>query len=107
MFTRKEYLENSIGEGSLEAHRRYYRQFVDDKYIEFVVRHIGGHFLLNSADIDFNDIPLRKWDLIPFPSWCPTLAKALGDKCFGSLSDRVCIAKEAARQWVEKTKSEG
>jgi len=94
--TRKEYLSSS----SPTAHREYYAQYVTDA----IVSHVGtaiGQKLLRSTDEHFNDIPLRRWDDIGW-GMRPDF-KAYGDS--DSLAGRVCIVKEAARQWLEQERS--
>lgn len=99
--TRQEYMK-AAREGDREAaHRAYYGQFVNQRTIHRVVNHVGEERLLRSQDKDaFNDIPMKVWDeLVP---WLPGsgLFRKAGDyytNCGG-----VCLAKEAARQWLEQ-----
>lgn len=98
MMTRKDYLSASRDEAHV-AHRRYYGQFVDQRTITAVVREIGADKLLASTDPHFNDIPLARWDrLVDFLPLAASLRDA-GD--YLTLGGGVCIAKEAARQYVE------
>ena len=94
--TREEYLNTP----SLEAHRTYYGQFVSPRTIAVVVSVIGAERLLGSTDPHFNDIPLKVWDaLAPIPLAVSFLS--LGD--FPTPAGSVCVAKEAARQFVERS----
>ncbi len=115
-FTRQQYLAQSREPG---AHRRYYAQLVNDRTIAAVVQAIGRTRLLASTDPHYNDIPLQVWDrLCGF-----TMANygyARGDKTrmsapafplaqrfeelndYPTLAGLVCVAKEAARQYVER-----
>lgn len=79
VFTHKDYLDG------LCTHREYYGQFVTSYIRGVVLSNIGKDKIKKSADEHFNDIPLKLWDRLP-----------LGRS--GSLSQKVCIAKEAARQ---------
>jgi len=73
------------------THRKHFAQFVTQQTIDNVVRAIGAKKIISSTDFYLNDIPLKKWD---------RLAPMLMRKGF-SLSDCVCTAKEAARQYIE------
>ena len=101
-FTRDEYMAFSGTEGAWDAHRRYYAQFFDPDYIHRVAVQIGKSRLLASTDPHLNDIPLHMWDVAPEPHHYKSSLKAVGD--FWSLNARVCVAKEAARQFIEKNK---
>jgi hypothetical protein len=119
MITRAQYMERSgevfrAGGDTMAVHRAYYAQYVNEHTIDYVVRCIGGERLLASTDPHLNDIPLREWDglcwfrqrhsniewfaagLLP----CNRIAKELGT--WMSPSDLGYIAKEAARQWIER-----
>lgn len=109
-FTKAEFWkEHAANNGDRAAntalHRKYYGQFVTPAVIDTVVRFIGRDVILNSTNKDgcFNDIPLLRWD---------KLSGLIGAMCNGhirrcngsggvSLSDHVCVAKEAAKQWRE------
>lgn len=98
MYTRTQYLADSYAEG-VTAHRRYYGQFVTPDTIRVVVARIGSDKILASTDPHFNDIPLRLWDAL-----VPRLPGSAGFKRAGdyyTLANGVCLAKEAARQYVE------
>lgn len=119
-FTRADYLSASRAEQPA-AHRRYYAQLVDNRTIAQVVAHIGVTRLLASADPHYNDIPLQEWDRIcgftminygyargdmtqtrppVFP--LATTFESLGD--YPTQAGLVCVAKEAARQYVERVR---
>lgn len=102
MMTHKEYMAASC-ENGYSAHRRYYGQFVNDRTIAFVVQSIGRDALLASRDEHLNDISLRKWDmLVPIIPLAASLEDA-GD--YLTIGNGVCIAKEAARQYIERNKA--
>lgn len=96
IYTREQYLAESFEKGEA-AHRRYYSQFVGPATVAAVARQIGREALLASMDPHLNDIPLHKWDLTTFTLAMPM--KAAGD--YLTKSGHVCIAKEAARQFIE------
>lgn len=126
-YTRSDYLRehreqvSATGSGAA-AYRRYYGQFVTSAVIETVVRNIGAAALVASTDEHLNDIPLPLWDamaparvladgyrdrirkpkpaVVEIPVDARRLREANGSAGV-SLSDYVCIAKEAARQWLE------
>lgn len=103
IITRKEYMAQirTGGEKDWLAHRAYYAQFVTPAVVALVVECIGGGRLMRSTDVHLNDIRLQKWDALDFfvRRLCEKSVKEAGD--FWSLSQTVCIAKEAARQWIE------
>ena len=97
-YTREDYLANVC------THREYYSQFVSDS-VKWVVRScIGLHTLLNSKDGHFNDIPLCRWDGISgaIRSCVGGLIAQANASGGVSLSDTICVAKEAAKQLVEE-----
>ena len=117
-FTRQQYLAQSREPW---AHRRYYAQLVNNRTIAQVVAHIGVTRLLASADPHYNDIPLADWDrlcgyeMINYgyargdmtqtrPPVFPLAAsfESLGD--YPTQAGLVCVAKEAARQYVERVR---
>jgi hypothetical protein len=119
MLTRAEYLARSgeafrVGGDTMAVHREYYAQYVNERTIAHVVRCIGGERLLASTDPHLNDIPPGEWDALcgfrqvgsnieqfgtsGFPR--NNIAKELGT--WLSPSDLGCIAKEAARQWIDQ-----
>ena len=102
-FTRADYMRASDPD---EAHRRYYAQFVTDSVLWLVSARIGAARIRASTDPHFNDIPLRSWDALE-PAIRDLCLSRMGDingrvdhnnGIAWSLSDAVCIAKEAARQ---------
>lgn len=97
IFTRSDYL--NAHEDRAAAHRRYYGQFVNSRTIKFVVSRIGADRLLASTDEHLNDIPLACWDMM---ARTLPLARPLEDAGdYLTLGNAVCIAKEAARQWLD------
>jgi hypothetical protein len=101
VYTRAQYLHDSQTDGPA-AHRRYYGQFVTNGTKHRVVSSIGLARLLASSNLHFNDIPLHEWDrLVPALPGSAGFNKA-GD--YYTLSNGVCLAKEAARQIVENHK---
>lgn len=99
IFTRADYLATPLAEQPA-AHRRYYAQFVNQRTIDYVVRAIGADRLLASTDPHFNDIPLPKWDNLV--RYLPLAASLRDTGDYLTLGGGVCIAKEAARQYVER-----
>lgn len=102
-FTRADYMSTSADrEASAKAHRRYYAQFVTPGVRSLVESRIGKKAILASTDPHMNDIPLAKWDRL---HQCLPLEPGIFKKLTGSnsysLSDSVCIAKEAAKQIKE------
>ena len=113
-FTRADYLASTPdASGSrAAAHRRYYAQFCSPAVVSAVAARIGSAAIMASRDPHLNDIPLHQWDnLEPLISLhCLGLmgdingSTPLPDRKRSinwSLSDAVCIAKEAARQHAE------
>ena len=83
-YTRQDYVEGKC------THREYYAQFVNGSVKRIVGDRIGMSKILASTNDNFNNIPLSKWDRLH--------GSFVGAK---SLSDTVCIAKEAAQQLKE------
>lgn len=101
IYTRKQYMADSRDDGPA-AHRRYFGQFVTPSTIAVVVRAIGKDALLRSGDPHLNDIPLERWDrLVPGLPGSGGFTRA-GD--WYTLANGVCLAKEAARQWIDAQK---
>jgi len=111
--TRKQYMAGEIN------HHDYYSQFVSDRMINYVVRLIGKNRLLASTDEHMNDIPLFKWDQLSVrdciasgEDWktasLSTYSKEVQEKrpFMWSMADNVCLAKTAARIWIESNKKE-
>ena len=101
--TRAEYLDHCGEEPGL--HRAYYAQFVGPVARGLAKSIIGIEKLLASTDLNFNDIPLARWDSIALAVGSSSLMKEYGDVL--TLSGQVCILKEAARQLVEEHKEGG
>ena len=101
MITRDQYVNAKAGEG---LHNAYYRQFVTDAVKARVIQYIGLDAILASTEPYFNDIPLKKWDIMiglsgrhiiaPLPGTSEALA-AVGDAMCATT--QTCIAKQAAR----------
>lgn len=100
MITRQDYINKK------NTHREYYAQFVNEYVKHIVYCGIGADRLIKSTDPHFNDIYLSTWDKL-----CPYIKGMVARKnvevaaykkpaC--SLSDCVCVLKEAARQIVEE-----
>jgi hypothetical protein len=101
IYTRAEYMKDAQheGKGPSAAHRRYFGQFVTPGTIARVVNTIGSARLMQSTDPHLNDIPLIIWDKLT-----PTLPGSGGFSKAGdyyTLANGVCLAKEAARQYIE------
>lgn len=103
--TRNDYL---TAPDQVAAHRRYYAQFVYVTLPRLVAARIGEKELLTAKDKkNLNDIPLNRWDALSELLNTPKInskLKELND--FPVLSVRVCILKEAAKQWLEEEKEE-
>lgn len=98
IYTRQQYMQDSREDGKA-AHRKYFGQFVTQATISRVVSIIGRDRLLASTDPHMNDIPLELWDkLTPQLPGSSGFIKA-GD--YYTVGNGVCLAKEAARQYVE------
>ena len=85
MKTRKEYLNGVV------THSEYYSQFVTEATKNGVLSAFSVDDLKKAYEEDkhFNTIPLSEWD---------QLAYAINRK--GTLAEKVCIVKEAARQLI-------
>jgi hypothetical protein len=93
MFTRQNYLEKNC------THSQYYSQFIiNPEFLNYVSRFIGETNLERSISPNFNDIDLRYWEVINPPTGTHTIMKSLGD--YLTLPGCVCIAKEAAKQFL-------
>lgn len=91
MKTRKQYLNKEI------THQEYYSQFVNKGF-----NGIKGWFRnreLENTDGYLFEIPLKVWDKISPPLGTNESMKLCGD-CL-TLAGKVCIAKEAARQYLK------
>lgn len=105
MITRKEYMDTprTSEEQAAVAHRAYWSQFVDGRTVSYVVRTIGALTLLRATDPHLNDIPLRRWDAMVHTLPVARSMKEAGD--YYTLGACVCIAKEAARQYIESVQT--
>jgi len=104
LFTRHDYMHGNLGDKELAwaSHRRFYAQFVNDRTIDYVVRWIGGDALLASNDPYLNDVrTLARWDNCA-RGGMPTAIKFSDVGDYPTLGGLVCVAKEAARQWIER-----
>ncbi len=97
MITRKAYMAKEA------THREFYAQFVTPEIVRQVASFIGGQALMASTDEHLNDIRLANWDAMHqfLPSYYMAAMKEADPSMGNSLSNTVCIAKEAARQWIE------
>ena len=97
-YTREDYMNNRV------THKEYYGQFVTEGLKNVVARRMGVDAIHASKDEHMNDIALFRWDnmdrLIP-QDVIREIQRASGTKAY-SLSDIVCVAKEAARQMKHK-----
>ena len=97
MKTRKQYINGDC------THDEYYGQFVSRGVILAVERMVGATRIVESQDQHFNDIPLHVWDALnaPIRHICgQSISEANGSGGI-SLSDTVCVAKQAAKQIKE------
>jgi hypothetical protein len=108
IYTRAQYIDDPAhlvgapASSRMAAARRYYSQFVTPGTISRVVNAIGADVIRASKDPHFNDIPLALWDrLVPGLPGSGGFSKA-GD--YYTAAGGVCLAKEAARQWLEAGK---
>lgn len=100
-YTRAEYMDDSKQRGpeATAAHRRYFGQFVTPGTIARVVSVIGRDRLMASTNEHLNDIPLAEWGrLTPQLPGSAGFSKA-GD--YYTQANGVCLAKEAARQYIK------
>lgn len=107
MLTREQYLAQYSGKTEAERaalHREYYAQFVTRWTRSTVVHFIGAERIRASTDPHMNDIPLHDWDRLDAVIRAPgaRIHKAINGTSAWSLSDTVCVAKEAARQFKEQ-----
>ncbi len=95
-FTRKEYMADKC------THSEYYAQFVTPSILESVWRSIGQEKIRASTDEHFNDIPLKKWDIVStnFSQAAAPKFKEAGD--FVTQAGLVCVAKQAAKMIKEE-----
>lgn len=98
IYTRQQYMTDSFRDGSA-AHQKYFGQFVTPQTIQRVVSSLGADRIKASTDEHFNDIPLALWDRLTPHLPGSNKFKLAGD--YYTLGNGVCLAKEAARQWLE------
>ena len=94
-YTRQQYMNDKEC-----SHAEYYGQFINYNIINAVKLCIGEDKIKKSKDPHFNDIPLNQWDNMKqtIISLCGrSIAEANGTGGI-SLSDTVCVAKQAAHQ---------
>lgn len=105
--TRKQYMDDYSAlddAGRVALHRAYYAQFVTPSIIDYVRQLIGEQAIKTSVDPHFNDIALSKWDHLDIlirPIGA-RINKEINGQSAWSVSDTVCVAKEAARQIKEQ-----
>ena len=92
-FSRAQYLNNDC------THQEYYAQFIPGGYTNYVINTIGRASLKRSKDEHLNDIALKRWDALASPAGITHQIKKAGT--YFTLSDHVCIAKTAAKLWLE------
>jgi len=97
-YTRKDYLAKVC------THREYYAQFATEEVKRIVRGCIGLDRLRRSTDEHLNDIPLREWDILRNSIYYTIGRKLVAANGAGgvTLSDIVCVAKEAAKQMIEE-----
>jgi len=101
--TRDEYLETHRPENGFAVHREYYAQFVSAHTIDHIVSMMNGATLEGASELThLNDIPLSLWDVAAINMPMRVTFRSLGDT--PSMAGKVCIAKEAARQYIERRK---
>lgn len=99
--THENYLDGKV------THHQYYGHLVKIMGISFRSDDFHGYSLKDSFAIDeyLNNIPLKYWDALAMAFMgrgVPRLVRETIDPYFGSVSDYVCMAKEAARIFVTK-----
>lgn len=108
MFTRKQYLDKQC------THREFWAQFVTNGMREMVRQRITLERLQRSSNEYFNDVTkLQDWDcmkdatfrMLDMKKWRELqYPEYIGLTSVGwSLSDNICILKEAARQIVDES----
>lgn len=114
MYTRKQYMDREC------SHYEYWAQLVIPNITAMVVNTFGINALEDSRDRAFNDLPLARWDtmherirhlvannvggiLDTLRKIDDTQAKAALERRFvWSQSDSVCVAKQAARMFINQ-----
>jgi hypothetical protein len=93
-------------EFATKNHNDYYRQFVSDQTIQFVINSIGLQRILDSRDPHLNDIPLQVWDDLCHYSGFSFLPvaklKEAGEVHIKTLGVGVCVLKQAAKMIREQ-----
>ena len=92
MITRKQYMNREF------THEEYYSQFVTDGILNLVGKIQSK--IDASEDENFNDIPLVIWDQMSKAfGYYSDVIRAISKTTAGgvSLSDKVCVLKQAAR----------
>ncbi len=105
LFTRSQYLAAPIDGKIGSAHRRYFAQAVTPAVIRYVVDKIGAEEIARSKGGSLNEIPLARWDALhpTIKRLCAARVDEMSEGKGGyALSDSVCIAKEAARIWLDE-----
>lgn len=93
------------------VHRAYYGQFVTPALRDFVGRQAGADVIkraMADGDKHLNGIhPLEWWDRFSSIVFlkCLGAMRDAGEKNARTLSQAVCVAKEAARQYAEQHES--
>lgn len=96
MITRKDYMSGSL---TYETHSVYYSQFVTKSVLNLVREFLKGKTVNIKDDPHLNSIYLHLWDSLSvfLPDSSLRLLKEANEKGGVSLSDRICVLKEAAR----------
>ena len=110
-FTRKEYMASHVHlvdadpEERFKLHRKYTAQFVTEN-IKNHVREVFGESILQSTNKHFNDIHINLWyPLCPqYQNHVASVNKRLTGTAHYTISDAVCMLKEAADQIREEAK---
>lgn len=99
MITRQEYLSNSK-----ELFHKYHGQFVTKELIELIKDTFGVDKLVNAYQQDnhLNTIPLHEWVHIFIDNSIDVAQFKKVNEGFYTLSDKVCLAKNAAKQIIFK-----
>lgn len=96
---RSDYMDGKV------THSDYYGQFVTPAVTALVVGTLNDA-VLRSNDPHLNDVPLHRWDrlaaFVPDESLRMIAAASTGGV---SLSDRVCVLKEAARRLRDQSRA--
>ena len=90
-YTKKDRLEGRC------SHREFFAQFVDQAIIQLVHNLVGTGRVMSSKDEWFRDIHAKKWRSIARFVPATPIFRANGSGGV-SISDRVCVLKEAASQ---------